>query len=154
MWRQTGRPDIAFRIWDRLLRQGPEEAPWIPAIRARIDEAAQLAGVEYEQPRPTQQTPAAPPMAGPSAEDMEAAQDMSAEDRQEMIRGMVSRLADRLANEGGPAEEWARLIGAYGVLGETERARAIRDEALQVFAGREDDLAQIRAAAERAGLDG
>ncbi|OWU84563.1 cytochrome C [Oceanicola sp. 22II-s10i] len=146
MWRQTGRPDVAFRIWDRLLRKGPEDEPWIAPIRAQIDEAAMLAGVDYEQPAPVEQ------LAGPSADDVAAARDMSAEDRQEMIRGMVSRLSERLAAQGGTAEEWARLIGAYGVLGNTGQARAIYDEALQVFAGREDDLAMIREAAVRAGL--
>ncbi|MWB78521.1 c-type cytochrome biogenesis protein CcmI [Pseudooceanicola sp. 216_PA32_1] len=146
MMRQTGRPDIAFRLWDRLLRKGPESAPWIPPIRAQIDQAAALAGVQYEQPRPDET------LAGPSAADIEAAGDLSAEDRQEMIRGMVSRLSERLSSQGGSAAEWARLIGAYGVLGDTGQARAIRDEALQVFAGREDDLATIRAAAASAGL--
>ncbi|MGH1423244.1 MAG: c-type cytochrome biogenesis protein CcmI [Pseudooceanicola sp.] len=146
MWRQTGRPDVAFRIWDRLLRKGPEDAAWIPPIRAQIDEAAALAGVDYDQPRPSET------LAGPSAEDIEASKEMSAQDRQDMIRGMVSRLSERLASQGGSAEEWARLIGAYGVLGESTRARAIRDEALQVFAGRQNDLALIEAAAKRAGL--
>lgn len=146
MMRQTARPDIAFRLWDRLLRQGPEDAPWIAAIRAQIDEVAALAGVDYEQPAP------ADLLAGPSAEDVEAAGELSAEDRQEMIRGMVSRLSERLASQGGSAEEWARLIGAYGVLGEPGRARAIATEARQVFAGRDDDLALIEAAASRAGI--
>lgn len=146
MWRQTGRPDIAFRIWDGLLRRGPEDAPWIRPIRSQIDEVAAMAGARYEQPAPAEA------LSGPSAADVEAAQDMSAEDRQEMIRGMVSRLSERLATQGGTAQEWARLISAHGVLGDLARARAIRDEALQVFAGNPDDLALIRAAGERAGL--
>jgi cytochrome c-type biogenesis protein CcmH len=48
---QTGRPDQAFRIWDSLLRAGPEEAPWIPPILAQIEELAQLAGVRYAIPQ-------------------------------------------------------------------------------------------------------
>ena len=66
---------------------------------------------------------------------MEAAAEMSVEDRMAMIEEMVAGLNDRLASEGGPAEDWARLIGAYGVLGRDDAARAILAEAREVFAG-------------------
>lgn len=141
MMRQNGRADVTFRLWDRLLREGPEDAPWIAPIRAQIDEVASLAGVDYEQPRPIET------LAGPTAEDMANAQDLSDEDRQEMIRGMVSRLSDRLATQGGSPAEWARLIRAYGVLGEVTRARAIAREARQVFAATPAALDEIAAAA-------
>lgn len=144
MYAQTGRPDIAFRLWRALLEDGPADAPWVPAITDQIGDLAALAGVDYTPPG------AAP--RGPSASDVEAAGEMSAEDRQAMIRTMVEGLNDRLATEGGTAEEWARLIGALGVLGETDRASAIWAEAQNVFAGREADLAAVRAAAEQAGV--
>ncbi len=140
MMRQNDRPDVAFRLWDQLLRAGPEDAPWIPAIRAQIDEVAMLAGVDYEQPLPAET------LSGPTAEDIANASDMTAEDRAEMIQGMVARLSDRLATQGGSAEEWARLIGAYGVLGDVTRARAIAAEARQVFAAQPEALDRIAAA--------
>jgi len=148
MMMQTGRPDLAFRLWDRLLREGPPDAPWGPPIRARIAEAAMLAGVDYTPPPP------AAAGRGPTREDVEAAEEMTAEDRQTMIEGMVQSLSDRLAAEGGPSEEWARLISALGVLGRLDEARAVRDEALGVFGSSADDLAVIRRAAQAAGLDG
>ena len=77
---------------------------------------------------------------------------MSNEGRQEMIRGMVDGLLARLAENGGPPEDWARLIGALGVLGQTERAQAIWGEAQGTFAGELDALALLRDAAARAGL--
>lgn len=123
---QTGRPDIAFNLWRRLLEEGPESAPWIPPIRAQIFDLAQLAGVNYTPPV----FEAGP---GPTAEDMEAAQDMDPEDRQAMIEGMVAGLAERLATEGGTPEDWARLIRAYGVLGRSEAAAEIWAEAQAVF---------------------
>lgn len=148
MMAQTGRPDRAFRTWDALLREGPADAPWIAPIRAQIEEIAALAGnVNYSLPAD------APALAGPSADDMQAAQDMTPEERQEMIRGMVAQLSDRLANEGGTPEEWARLIAAYGVMGEPERASAIWTEAQQVFKDRPQALATVRAGAARAGLE-
>ena len=65
---------------------------------------------------------------------------------------MVAGLADRLANEGGPPQDWARLIRSLMVLGEEDRARAIYAEALQVFAEVPDALALIEEAG--AGLPG
>ena len=151
MMAQTGRPDIAFRIWEETLNMGPADAYWIAPIRAQIEEMAARAGINYRLP-PAAGT--APMLAGPSAEDVEAASEMTAGDRQEMIRGMVSRLSDRLASEGGSPAEWARLIGALGVLGETDRAREIYAEAKQTFAADSAALAQIEAAAQKAGIGG
>jgi len=148
MLAQTGRPDLAFRVWEGTLRQGPPGAPWIEPIRAQIGEMAWLAGVNYTPPA----APSAPAIGGPSAGDVAAASEMSAEDRQAMIRDMVTRLSDRLAHEGGSPAEWARLIAAHGVLGETARAQAIFDEAKSLFAEDGDALSALRAAASQAGL--
>jgi cytochrome c-type biogenesis protein CcmH len=77
---------------------------------------------------------------------------MPPEERMQMIRGMVDGLGERLASEGGTAEEWARLITALGVLGDTDRARLIWQEAQNNFVGRTADLEIIRAAAVSAGV--
>ena len=89
---------------------------------------------------------------GPSQADVDAAADMTEEDRQEMIRGMVNQLSERLATQGGAPEEWARLISSLAVIGEADRAGAIWTEAKTVFAGNEDALQTIREAAQRAGV--
>ncbi|HEX9858619.1 MAG TPA: c-type cytochrome biogenesis protein CcmI [Paracoccaceae bacterium] len=146
MFAQTGRPDLAFRLWQPLLAGSAPTDPWVPPLRAQIEEMARLAGVNYTLPPETEAAP------GPSAADIEAAAEMTDEQRSEMIGGMVSQLNDRLAATGGTAEEWARLIGALGVLGETDRARAVWAEAQTRFAERPDDLALLQAAAERAGV--
>lgn len=139
---QTGRPDIAFRVWRPLLEENPHGAPWSEAVRNRIGEVARLAGVDYQPPR----------VRGPDDADVAAAADMTAEDRHAMIRGMVEGLANRLAEDGGPAEDWARLISALGVLGETDRAGAIYAEARETFGSSPADLALIEDAAEQAGI--
>ena len=90
--------------------------------------------------------PPLPDQPGPTAEDIEAAGDMSEEDRQAMIESMVAGLSERLANEGGTPAEWARLISAYIVLGQPERALPIYQEALTVFAGSDAALQLIRQA--------
>jgi len=151
MMAQNGRPDRAFKIWDDLLKSSDPAAPWVPVIMAQMQELSIYAGQEWQPPA----FAAAPPAVagpGPSAEDMEAAAEMSEEDRNAMIRGMVEGLAERLATEGGSAEDWARLIGALGVMGEADRAAEIWAEAQGVFAGYPEMLATVRAAAERAGV--
>lgn len=150
MMLQADRHDQTFRIWEELLRTSPPDAPWIPPIRSRIEELAWLVGVDYKLPAAPH--PTAPMMPGPSAEDVENAAEMSQAEQQEMIRGMVEQLNERLATEGGTPTEWARLISVLGVLGETERAQAIWDEAQTVFAGKEAALEEILAGARSAGL--
>jgi cytochrome c-type biogenesis protein CcmH len=136
MFAQQGRPDLAFPIWRNLLAESTADAPWVEPIRLQIEEVAFLAGVpttlaELPQPRAPR---------GPTAEDIAAAQDMAPEDQQAMIESMVAGLATRLAQEGGPPEDWARLIGAQIVLGRTEDALAIYDEGRSVFAGNAEAL--------------
>jgi cytochrome c-type biogenesis protein CcmH len=147
---QTGRPDLAFQVWDGLLRTSAPTDPWVLPIRAQIRDLAQIAGLTDYAPPDMAAAPAAP---GPTAEQMEAAAEMTPEERMEMIRGMVAGLSDRLATEGGPPEDWARLIGALGVLGETAQATAIADEAETVFAGNDAALSLIAEARVRAGLN-
>jgi cytochrome c-type biogenesis protein CcmH len=77
---------------------------------------------------------------------------MDPEAQQEMIRGMVAGLAERLATQGGTEQDWARLINAYGVLGEQDRAQEIWAEAQVVFAAEPERLEVVRAAAARAGV--
>lgn len=152
MHAQTGRPDLAFRAWRSLLAESTPDAPWTAPIEARIGDVARLAGVRFDLPDNPENAPMPAFGAGPTREQVEAAAEMDPQERTDMIRGMVEGLALRLADDGGPPEDWARLIGALGVLGETARARAIWDEARQAFADSPQALAAIRVAAERAGV--
>jgi cytochrome c-type biogenesis protein CcmH len=146
MLAQTGRPDLAFRLWRPLVEDSPPGAPWTAALRDQVGEAAALAGVDYDLPP----LPAALP--GPDADALDAAGALSPEERAEMVAGMVGRLARRLAEDGGTAEEWARLIRAQGVLGNLDAARTVWAEAQAAFAGRDADLALLRDAARAAGV--
>ncbi len=143
---QIGRPDLAFEAWERLLNESRPEAPWVPPIRAQIEFVAADAGIRYQLPEQDTGT------AGPSAEDIEAAGELSTEDRAGFIQSMVAQLSERLANEGGNAEEWAQLINALGVLGETERARAIWGESQKVFGTDPIAIQTLLAAAQSAGV--
>lgn len=147
MMAQTGRPDLAFRVWDRQLRTGPKDALWIAPILAQIPEVAQRAGVNYQIP-----AIGSAKTKGPTSEDIESAGNMTGADRIEMIEGMVAGLSDRLATDGGPPEEWAQLIGALGVLERTDQAFAIFKNAEIVFGGDPSAMDMITRAAQRAGV--
>lgn len=147
MFLQLDRPDMAFRFWAPLWEDSRPSDPWVGALEAQLPDVAWLAG-QHRYQLPALGTPAR----GPDAAAVAAAEDMTPEDRQAMIQGMVDGLMARLAAEGGSAEEWARLIRALGVLGDDARARSIWAEAQDRFKDRAADLAQINAAATEAGL--
>ena len=147
MLAQTDRPDLAFRIWQQLLEEGPSDAPWIAPIRSQIEFMAMRAGVNYTLPPAG--TASAPRL---TDADIEAARDMPPEERAAMIEAMVAGLSQRLATQGGSAEDWARLIAAHGVLGNTSEASGIWTEAQAVFGARPDQLEVIRQAAQSAGV--
>ena len=142
---QAGEAKLALELWNGLLEEGPEDAPWIPAIRAQIGDLARQAGAG-----PLAEGAAPPP--GPTPEQMEAARDMDAADRQAMIEGMVAGLESRLATEGGAPEDWARLIRAYGVLNRPEDAARIWEDAQRAFAEVPEAVEALRAVAAEAGV--
>jgi cytochrome c-type biogenesis protein CcmH len=142
LYDQTDRPDLAYRLWRDIAENGDPQTFHVASARQMIEDAAFRAGVEYTLPE----------VRGPSADDIANAQDMTPEDRQAMIGGMVAGLADRLANDGGTASDWARLITAYGVLGDTDNARAIWVEAADVFGANAEAMSILTPAARDAGV--
>jgi RNase H-fold protein (predicted Holliday junction resolvase) len=125
---QTGRPDRAFPLWRKVVEEMPEGSLHRRLALGQIEEVAWLAGVDYE-------APASPAPPGPTEDEMAATAEMDPAQREEMIRGMVESLASRLASEGGPAADWARLIASLGVLGDAERAQAILTRRAGSFEG-------------------
>ncbi len=111
---QDGRAQDAARIWGDLLARTPASALYRPMV------AEALARVGGTVP-PAAPSPATP---GPNAADVNAAAQMSPQDRNAMVRGMVERLAARLDREPNDIDGWERLIRAYGVLGDKDKADA------------------------------
>lgn len=151
MLAQVDRPDLAFQIWRDLLESGREDGPWMAPIRQLMPDLAWLAGhPDYRMPG---DAPAgAPMMPGPDAAAVAAAGDMTPEEQQQMIAGMVQRLETRLSEEGGTPEEWSRLITSLVRLGNTDHAREILAEAKTRFAAQPEALATVAAAADSVGL--
>jgi cytochrome c-type biogenesis protein CcmH len=133
---QYGKPREAYIMWNQLLQEGPEDAPWIPVIRAAMEDLGREAGLAAGQA----------PLAGPSDAQVQDAADMTEAERADMIRSMVAQLTERLAADGGSVEEWVRLIGANTVLGEADAAKQALADAKAAFAGDDAALTRIEAA--------
>ncbi len=103
---QAGRNDKAFQAFLTLAEETPPSAPYFGAVQDRLAEAAKAAG------KP------APVIKGPSAEQVAAAAEMTAEERQQMIRSMVEGLAARLAENPDDLAGWQRLARVRAVLQE------------------------------------
>jgi len=137
---QDGDRGKAAAIWRDMIDKAPPGASWLPMVR---DALARL-GVDS----PTAAT------TGPSAEDVAAAGTMSERDRDDMIRGMVARLANRLKDNGDDVEGWQRLLRAYMVLGERDKAKAAAVDAKRALASDPDKLRRIEDMLKNMGLEG
>ncbi|MDA8707831.1 hypothetical protein N9M10_00500 [Hellea sp.] len=85
---------------------------------------------------------------GPTAEQVQAAQELSVEDRAEMILAMVEGLADRLDENPQDPEGWARLIRARTVLGQDEQLKADIDRVKLIFKDSPETVDMILSQAE------
>jgi cytochrome c-type biogenesis protein CcmH len=150
--KQDGRRDEAEKRWRALVSRAGEGAEWLPLVKdalARIDEegpstvvAAPASGAARAAPK------------GPSAREVAAAAQLAPAERNGMIEGMVARLAQKMAENGSDVEGWLRLIKAYSVLGERDKALAAAANARSALAGNSDNLRRIGELAKELGLEG
>ena len=138
-----------------------------PAAQSRIVSFAQQNGVNVPSqlaavsptPSPQAAAPTSPPRPpassisspprGPTETDVAAAQQMSPEARQQMIRGMVDGLAARMEQNPNDVEGWMRLIRAQKVLGEDGKAA---DSAARALAANPSARPQISALVQQLGV--
>jgi cytochrome c-type biogenesis protein CcmH len=69
-----------------------------------------------------------------------------------MIRGMVARLADKLKENGEDVQGWQRLLRAYVVLGERDKAVSAASDAKKALAGDASKLREIEDVIKTLGL--
>jgi len=135
---QDGRAQDAASIWRSLLAEAPSGAPWATFVREAL---ARVTGAPAAQ-------------AGPTASDVAAAANMSEQGRRDMIRGMVARLADRLRGNGADVDGWLRLVRAYTVLGDRDKAKSAAADARRALADHPEELRRIDDLLKALGLSG
>lgn len=158
---QAGDRDGAMNDWIALVKSAPPDAPWAGEVRAFVERVAAERGVDLKgrlPPAPAlAQAPAmGPPMGGaprgPTQQQMADAQNMSQGDRQAMIEGMVSGLAQRLKQNPKDRAGWEQLLRARMVLGQSSQAAADYRAARQAFSGSPGDQQALREAALQLGV--
>ncbi len=137
---QDGDRARAAAIWRAMIKDAPADAPWRPMV----EEA--LARLDVPSSR------AAGP--GPTADDIAAAAAVGEKERGEMIRKMVASLADRLKENESDVEGWQRLLRAYIVLGEREKALSAASAAKRALANDVEKLRRIEETIKTLGLEG
>ncbi len=130
---QEGDKTRALGYWQKLLARVPQGAP------GRADLESKIAALEKSTP-PTADKAAAIAALPPAA-------------REAMIHSMVDRLAARLATNGHDIEGWLRLVRAYKVMNETDKARTALTTARRNFEGDAQATARIDALARELGLN-
>jgi cytochrome c-type biogenesis protein CcmH len=133
---QDGRAADAASIWRAMLEKAPPNAPWRSLVQTAL---VRVGGA---------------PVPALSNEAVAAAKDMSETDRNAMIRSMVERLSTRLHQNGDDVEGWLRLVRAYMVLGDADKAKAASSDARQAVAKDPQRLQELNDGLKNLGLDG
>lgn len=163
---QRGDNQGAIDEWIELYKLAPADAEWASDLRARIEQVAAQGGIDVKKqlaearPEGGAATPSAdqtphPQTAGtrgPSAEDIENAKQMSANDQQAMVRGMVDGLASRLESSPNDPDGWIMLIRSHIALNEQDKARAALERASKAFEAEPETQKRIAEAAQVMGV--
>ena len=150
---QVGQEREAIKKWQELVDDSAEDAPWIPFAKN------QIAALEKRLASPAEgkdgyasSAESGSGLANPSKEDVQNAAEMTAEERQQMIEGMVSNLAERLNSDGGTPDEWVRLIRAELVLNRPDMAAKTVTRALDALQSDVEGIEKVKAAARSLGV--
>ena len=135
---QNGDREKAGDLWSKLLADGPADAPWRARVEALL---TQLRGASPTEP-------------APSSDEGAKIAAMPEGQRMDAVRSMVERLRGKLEQNGADVEGWLRLIRAYSVLAEAEKAKTALDGARKALAQDRDGLARVDALARELGVGG
>jgi cytochrome c-type biogenesis protein CcmH len=161
---QRGDVQGAIDDWIALYNIAPADAEWTADLRSRIEETAKKASIDIAaklaeaKPAPAaavaqaSAAPAHPGAVGPSATDIEGAKQLSEQDRQSMVSGMVERLAGRLETSPKDPDGWIMLIRSRMAMKDADKARAALEKAKTVFADEPETQQRIVQAAQAMGV--
>lgn len=138
---QAGDKGKAQKIWEDLVADAPPDAPWLEPVKARLASLDPSRGEDQN---------GAESLRGQA----KAIANLPEAQRNATIRAMVDGLASRLAANGQDIEGWLRLMRAYSVLQEADKARLALTDARKNMAGNSAALGRIDALARELGLEG
>lgn len=155
---QDGDKAGAVDIWTKLLADTPPDAPWADFVRQKIvadgGSADSLPQPASGAPLPQTGAAAEARVAAPPAAEAASVAALPPEEREKMIRSMVDGLAQRLHQDGHDVDGWLRLVRAYTVLQEPDKARAALADARKSLGADSAALARLDQLAQELGLTG
>jgi cytochrome c-type biogenesis protein CcmH len=143
---QEGDTAGAIARWEAILAQTPASVPVAEFLRAEIARAGGRGAKAPLEAKPHEK--------GPDEAAVAAAEKLSPEERAGMVRGMVEGLAARLKSEGGGLDDWLRLVRAYAVLGERDKAMAAAADARRALDGSPEGVKAVDDLVRSLGLAG
>jgi cytochrome c-type biogenesis protein CcmH len=126
---QDGDDAKAREIWSALLADAPPGAGYRALVQTQIE---RLNGAEP---------------AGPSSAAGKAVAALPQAEQQAMIGAMVERLATRLAQNGDDVEGWLKLLRAYSVMSQRQKAQDALESARKALEKKPTELARVEALA-------
>lgn len=139
-----------------LLRDAPADAPWEAQVRQAVTTIAQTNNINIEGRLPPARTPpastATAAIPGPSREQMESARAIPPGQQDEMVKGMVDRLAARLQQNPRDEQGWVRLMRSRMVLNDRPGATDALRRSLAAFQGDAAVQTRLRNAATELGV--
>ena len=139
--------------WLALLSDTPPGAPWEADLRRTIEQTAQRNNIDLagRMPAPGSGRPRPPAFPARRPDQLAAASSIPPSQQDQMVQGMVERLAARLKANPKDADGWIRLMRSRMVLGQKDQARDALKNGLAAFARR---CGEPGAAEERRGSIG
>jgi cytochrome c-type biogenesis protein CcmH len=139
-----------------LLRDAPADAPWEAQVRQAVTTIARTNNINIEGRLPPARTPpastATAAIPGPSREQMDAARAIPPGQQDEMVKGMVDRLAARLQQNPRDEQGWVRLMRSRMVLNDRPGATDALRRSLAAFQGDAAVQTRLRNAATELGV--
>lgn len=130
----TDKPDDAAKAYETALKLDPGNSE----IKKALEQAKSAQIAASNPPSPSAAEPAA---------------DATASQRNDMIHGMVDKLAARLETSPNDENGWLRLMSSRMTLGEKDAAKTTLTKALAAFANDADAKTRLTAAARELGIE-
>lgn len=143
--------------WLALLKDTPPGAVWENDLRRTILQVAEREKIDVTGRMPAAAAAPAGSIAtaaipGPTPEQLAAASSIPPGQQDEMVQGMVGRLAARLESNPKDADGWIRLMRSYKVLNDGAKAQDALRKGTAAFNGDAGTQARIRMAADELGI--
>lgn len=139
---QAGDLTTALDQWTSLYADAPKDAGWLVDVKTRIEALGKRTGRDVSQIFAS---------AGPAA-DAGGTAALDAKAQQELISGMIAKLAAKLEANPQDRDGWAMMIRSLKVQGDMAGAQAALDQALKAFENDPSTRSQIAELAQSLGV--